>query len=760
MSALPEGLDEAADAQTCHELAFAHHMRYLTAAERRLGGAQLRRVVAGRAATEADRSPVAQDPEPILTALLAAARDHDEHGSGRNYEAAVTRFLTLGKSAKELRADVGRVLDSIRDALEHDYVLDNGELGLQGKGPESSALAPRLRWAHVGARGVRGIMDWASRVVVKAYALTAPPKAPSAPVKGRRGAARARAPAGAAPYRDGDELFEIALDLLISATVVNGFVTDYADVVTPHFVYQVDWFLGPPVSAVRARTDGVFEPEFAPGTPNTPKEVTLDAKVATAPLVEYVVNEAMDVEFSKLLEASTTDAGMDRYEGRWNLLSFRALLTQYLLALDAAFDVAGFQHNDFHAGNAMVTIATREAESPFTEQTLVYRRGDVHRADRRLFAIPAAEHNNMVGQIIDFGRARAFARRADVVDEEPVLLANPYFAEFGIYGVGDERLDRSWDVRRLGIDMVAHVDLGRLARAVPDDAGVDVASVLAAAKLTLVVMAHLEHFALVCASDALAANAVAKKRDADDVEYARSVSARFATLVRDNAAVFSAPDLGSYARAALNKMAASRAVALYDLIQPLLAEDGVYDAVNDVIFAWRTMRAVFTGRLDAPENGRHPALSAGTCLDHMPFFAPLAVAPAQEPRLADAVRDGTALVVGVVRSDMVAFDPVTGRAPEGEPPPSASPASPARPRGEKRAPSASPERAASGDRPAGKRRRLEDSGVLACETCGAPSAGAALEHPGADITWDTLRPFCGPLCMEHAVSMGRVKPTL
>jgi hypothetical protein len=732
-------------------------MAYLTPEERRAGMQQLRRIAKGEAETLADRSPVAQDAGPVLEAIYALSIV----GSKRNEDAylrSVREFVTLGKSVEELRAETFSAIAAIQRALDVDYVLDNGRLGLEGKGPAASLLAPTLRWAHVGARGVRGLMDWESRVVVKAYTLT--------------GIASDDEPADPNAFRADGDLFEIAFDLLVSASVLNGFVTDYDEVVTPHFVYQLDWFLGPRIASVSEREPAKLEPAFVAGTPNVPKHVKFEWETEGAPLVQYVVNEAMDKTLNEMLIVSRDSAALHDYEGAWNLLSLRAYLAQVLLAMDAAWDVAGLVHHDLHDKNTMVTFAAREPESPFTGKKLIYMRHDKHLAARRIFVIPPAEHANLIAQIIDFGRARCFARHPHWgADATPVLLGNPLLNEFGIFDDG-ARVDRSWDMRRLALDIINEVDLERLAAAVPANTShVNTRTLVNMMKHALVYMAHLEHLALVCASGTAGTTS--------------AVTKQFERIVAQKPRIFSAQTLAKYNPEALERLTVDRAVALYDAIQPLIAGSEGWKAVSPAVFNNNTWIALFGG-LDAPQNGRHPTLSAASCLNTLPLFESLALSVDAEPTLVDAINLGQALAVGIVRSDMVDFDPQYGTpmgasyVSEGEAETTPSSEESPRPKSgtvvivrtprarrhveRRRAQDQAPEQKVKESETVASRvkrgRRMQDgtlvcdgcAAVARCETCGTVARGGFVEDPHGGAV---LRAYCGPVCMAHALKMGR-----
>ena len=301
--------------------------------------------------------------------------------------------------------------------------------------PTSSAMAPSLRWAKTTDPDIRVFIDATKRLVVKMYPLDT--------------ILASFIPASASvsddKKRDLPSIVDLANDICVSYYLTS-LVRDYERVVTPHFAYPVDWFIGPKIDA-----DGVvFERNKETQNLTVTNVRTLDKTLA-----QYVVVERADMTLGALLESPSL-----------SVCQLRSLIFQIFFSLEAAWKLTGYLHYDAHSGNFMVRNLLTELDSPYLNRSWAYKRPGV----ASYSYLTLADHGHLFIEIIDAGRSRMFVSRdTDVVDpatkKRPLhLIGYSVRKEYGIIveETRDERVDRSWDVRRMGIDLLETVNVDKL----------------------------------------------------------------------------------------------------------------------------------------------------------------------------------------------------------------------------------------------------------------------------------------------------------
>jgi hypothetical protein len=302
--------------------------------------------------------------------------------------------------------------------------------------PTSSLMAPTLRWATTKDSDVKIFIDNTKRIVVKMYPLGSiitefVPKSASAADELNRELA---------------PLVDLVNDICLSYYLTS-LVRDYDHVVTPHFAFPIDWFIGPMIDGDHIKP--IRNPDTGKLLGMAPVEVKADS------LAQYVVVERADVTLSELMKSPSLSVRL-----------MRSLIWQTLHALESAWLMKGYVHYDAHSSNIMVRYLLNELESPYLNRTWAYKRA----SEKDFYYLTLQDHGHMFVEIIDAGRSRAFvtldSEEAGPDGNKPLhLVGYPMLEEFGIFvneldnSGPDTRVDRSWDVRRLGIDLMLELDI-------------------------------------------------------------------------------------------------------------------------------------------------------------------------------------------------------------------------------------------------------------------------------------------------------------
>lgn len=640
-----------------------------------------------------------QDPYEILATMLReqsvpAPTDLDSAAVAQTAP-YFRRFLFGQLTSAQLRAIIeGEAATTLLKRLTERYIPDTD------KPTETSSLTrPELRFARVSDEDTQRLLDWNVRVVVKAYADMDDLLA------------LLRGAISQVDTQALQRLFDIGCDMLVGATVANAFVTHFDRIVTPHFAYQLDWFLGPAIEQ-----DALLPP---------------GALVDTSRTMQYVVVERVDVTLGKFIELqSDTESVIVP-----TLSNLRALLAQLFYSLDAAWTTRGFLHYDLHEENIMVRALARETRSPYLGKNLGYNNGGSDKA----FAIPPDEHEDLFAEVIDFGRARGYAPISDRPDETTfVLVGNPFLEEYGIRML-PPHADRSWDMRRLGFALLLAVDMDALEantrRREPRLTDAAVRAGRAQFAHLVSVMANLPHlvFVLRDARDVFHAqldarppgpgypNARACHAAIDDLAATADAIISDARLIRtldargDIAPARTRAELG----ANFIEMNVRVAAELHARVTSVLATAPNRSAVRYVLFN----HVLFGALLSSSEwSGRHARLSAALCLYELPFFRPLF-----QYQAFLAQRNEPFINVGLVHaSDVLTSQELEATVFTREP------------RAAKRArePSASPPAGV----PVKRARRI----VFACLVCGHEATGVRFDIAR---NYATDEVFCSPLCL-------------
>jgi hypothetical protein len=643
LDALAPGSDgDSVDLAPCHVAAFAHRLCYPSALERKRGEMLLARLGRAGRVDPVSGVPVpyalAQDPFEFLASVLEdeVFRVDGASFDRETYELLVKNFVTHGMDSSELVSAAQGFSKVLAGALKGQYVIDDDALEPV---KTSSFSAPRLSWARLVPRSARALLDWSTRVVIKEYTQIAK-LADDDILQSDRDSS--------------SQLLDLANDLLVGALAANALSVDYTDVVTPHFAYQVDWFQAPRIDSVHQAPRKPLDAEFVADLPSHLKAVMLDVNT----VAQYVVVERGDFTLSDLFASTQQGKNYAKYGANWNLLSMRSVLAQMLTALESGFDVAGLLMQDFHANNVLVRSTRKEPDSPLTGKAWFYTRGphgggDSPPSGREKLRIAPDEHRDLFIEIIDFGRSRAIARTPPELVQEgraaTAIIGNTAWESYGITP-DPERLDESWDLRRMGLDLLIDVHPPALFAALSRTTGGS-----ASPRLTKLYDQYLH--AVVVMSNALRLVLLiierAKRMDST-VKYATNVAAVAAQLL----VAISAPEVAPYTT--LKAMPkdyiiedTAQAVRFYNAIAPILRGPGVYNYLfYTVIFARSGFFASQGG-----VNGSNPRLTPRWCLDHLPLFDELFSAA---PSHADEIRTGAGLMLGIVHAQDMLADPRRG----------------------------------------------------------------------------------------------------
>ena len=588
-------------------------------------GAALRRwmtrmVKAGRAATNTDKKAegvqLVQDPAVYVQAsagMYAAPPSNKSKSDALQHAAAnaAVRFLTSNTDGATPAAMLATLVDACSHPDHRAHVrtvlLDTYALEPQPYVPTQSFSAPTLHWAQARDAATRVFMDRTNRIVVKVYKLSEILKKALTSVRTERNLM---------------PVVDLGNDLVLSYHLV-ALVSDYARVATPHFALLLDYFVAPelapdPVGVVVTRPDGAGS-----------KARVTDVSFVPGSLAQYVVVERADMTLGAFLDG----------EGL-TLPLLRAVLFQAFFSLDAAWTLLGYLHYDFHAGNIMVRMLSNELDSPFIGRAWAYKRV----GDAAYYYLRVSDHNNVFVEIIDAGRSRMFVPADDgmaTVRTGPRhLVGYPMLPSVGVF-VDGARADRSWDVRRLALDLllftnpahlVARIHEGRVPgkeRANDDNADL---------------LLKFKHFVIT------ALGGVPVLTAALHLVAERLTSAKRTQPRTQRIAFWNAMDT------AIKVLSATAEPdALFDAVQHVVRKHPVSNVFDDVIepLFFNTLVAVPRPVTVPPPPSD---LSAGSCLAH-PFFAALrANGYASPDEMAGA------LLTGFVDSDDVLFNPYTGAA--------------------------------------------------------------------------------------------------
>jgi hypothetical protein len=593
-------------------------------------------VVSGdHAVSAAVREVLDQDPYALLSLLYSQY----ERGlpPGDEDTAVNYYFYFFGDDVPlaDLEAGVAAQGAEVERLLREEYRVEEPRLV-----EVRSTTSPALVFGRVVRAPVRSLIDWNKRVVVKVYrkvgAMLAQRQKPRAPA----GVPEPEAEADARAIADFDAS-QIATDLVLGATALNALVDAFPRVATPHFAYRLDWFLAPPLALVAEQP---LEPRDAEGLPRVVR------LYAPAGIAQYVVEERIDVTFAALAE-STADATNTRlYDTRWNLYSCRALLAQALQAHEAFWELFRGIHGDFVPVNYMVRSLEREDESPYRDALLAYERR-TGRAARRRLLIPAVEHANLFGEIIDFGRAQAVVPITDRAGEaRRVLFGNALVAQEGL-SLDPSLRDRSHDLRRFALSLIyTGFDTQRLAaatrayvqrhvpaaqRAMGSDAAIE--QLRRHTVHALVVMANLPR-----AADTLLRHATSRRMSQESRDIARAL------VVATNPVMTPAMRARAYIETDVD-----RANALYEAFTlPLQGfdVDDFHEFYNDFLMDMDGEESAFFTVHGGPLDGSNARLTPGYCLEELPLFAPLFLAEE------DPYPHGTIVAGVVTNEDAAALD--------------------------------------------------------------------------------------------------------
>jgi hypothetical protein len=348
------------------------------------------------------------------------------------YVSACISFLLHGLDIHSVISRANGMAARIESAVNDSYRLSDPSQVIE----TNSFTSPELRFAKSGLRVVRELLDGSTRLVVKRYDIKANLEQAATGDKVAE-----------------DALCDLVTDMVITSGALNRLVLSYNHTITPHFAFQVDQFSGPSIEKAEQVGNGG----------KNKSRVMLTFKPDS--LSQYVVVERADYTLADLISASTGSKKLpDDIVSRFDLLSLRSILFQIIYSAAAAWFVTGWTGNDTHTENFMVHLTSLDPESAYTGAALVYVAEPWREVvnQPRHFMIPAKDHRNLFVEIIDAGRARAF-----VSAEEPpgrtklALFGNANYELYGIYPDG-ERLDRSWDMRRLGMDLMHRLSLSVL----------------------------------------------------------------------------------------------------------------------------------------------------------------------------------------------------------------------------------------------------------------------------------------------------------
>jgi hypothetical protein len=555
------------------------------------------RMVRNRPQSVSETLQLVQDPAVYVEA--SSGVESGKNDAARIVAMAAFRFLTSDVDGQRTPEEaVGELISACNqknhEQLVKSMLVDLYKLEPSPYVPTASFASPQLRWATTSDMAARTLIDNTRRVVVKAYPL-------SATIQQYMGKSR-----------NAYALVDLANDMVLSS-YLNALVLDFERVVTPHFAFIIDWIAGPEIDG-----DGLAVTRT---NPNEPARIT-DVRFVPNSLAQYVVVERADVTLGSLLD-----------KGGLTLRLLRAILFSAFYSLDAAWNVRRYLHYDFHGGNVMVRALGAELDSPFLGRVWAYKRaGDPH-----YFYLTAAEHGDLFVEIIDAGRSRMY------VPHTPgfVLIGNPNFEDSGSF-VDDARADRSWDVRRIALDLLTSVDPDALtARSL---GGTETATVKPAQRK----VAKTE------------ADALAK----DFKEFVIAALGGIGLLVeavvsantqvkKSRLPVFAKTFWAAAAAAVLSIRGQVSAATVFDILAPVFRGassipgfDGsrIFDAIVAPLF----LAQVRVGATKV-------SLSAGSMLDHA-LFAPL-----RAPHVSETDR-ANALVVGYVSERDVIVDSLGGAA--------------------------------------------------------------------------------------------------
>lgn len=506
--------------------------------------------------------------------------------------------------------------------------------------PTSSIMAPSLRWAKTTDDNIRVFIDATKRLVVKMYPLDT--------------ILSAFIPASASKAdeekRDIPSVVDLANDIAISYYLTS-LVCDYDRVVTPHFAYPVDWFIGPKIDA-----DGVvFE-----RNKETQKIKVTDVRTLDNTLAQYVVVERADMTLEALLESPSL-----------SVRQLRSLLFQIFFSLDAAWRLNGYLHYDAHASNFMVRNLLTELESPYLNRAWAYKRPGVSTYSY----LTVADHGHLFVEIIDAGRSRMFVSRdTDTVDpatgRRPLhLIGYSVREEYGIFveETRDKHVDRSWDVRRIGLDLLASVDVDRLAMRQQEGSVTAVASDPAEANLARD-LASLIGTMIGGNKFVEAVSKMAEKQTTDAKEDKKAKKAKKAVpeVVKKTPEEQARANMWQALKAAaveVNANGIPTPETIYRVFHAAIVKAVVASPADYENLYFDTMISeVFFNLMVDPAtvaDYRDDTLHAASCLDHE-LFKGLQGPADEKQRL---TLQGNSLVVGYVARKDVLLDPATGKYP-------------------------------------------------------------------------------------------------
>lgn len=347
--------------------------------------------------------PDIDDAQPTEEALLMLAES----------------FLFGSMSAEAFRALMLQREPEVKRILKNAYALQPMD-SLR----TDSITSPELLFASVANRETMLLLDNSQRLVIKMYRLSE-------------------------TLRSSDEakvnMIDIATDIIVGFYLTR-LTLGLRTIATPHFAYILDWFVGPTLNAdavkhtrnAKTRRVGVDEDLPFVAAPADEEDI---GELAS----QYAVVERVDYELEKFLKSE--------------LMSPYTLIGQLfalLFTLEVAWKAMGFLHYDFHVGNSMMRALSQEPDSPYLNRTWEYKRAQFAQP----YYLTPRDHGNLFAEIIDFGRSRIFVPHPDDPDRL-VLVGSSAFTVFGVHPSGP-RVDRSWDIRRLGLDLLQLVDVDAL----------------------------------------------------------------------------------------------------------------------------------------------------------------------------------------------------------------------------------------------------------------------------------------------------------
>jgi hypothetical protein len=496
--------------------------------------------------------------------------------------------------------------------------------------PTSSVMAPSLRWAKTNDAELRVFIDATKRLVVKMYPLDVI-LASFIP---------ASASASDEKKRDLPSIVDLVNDICVSFYLTR-LVSDYERVVTPHFAYPVDWFIGPKIDA-----DGVvFERDK-----ETQKLRVTDVRTLDNTLAQYVVVERADMTLGALLESPSL-----------SVRQLRSLLFQIFFSLEAAWQLTGYLHYDAHDGNFMVRNLLTELESPYLNRAWAYKRAGV----RDYSYLTVADHGHLFVEIIDAGRSRMFVTRdADAVDpasgKRPLhLIGYSVRKDYGIIveETNDEEVDRSWDVRRLGLDLLENVDVDKLVARQQEGTADSAVRDQAEAERG----EQLAHLIGTMIGGRKFAEAV--KKQSQNVDYARLLTLKVTRKPEERKQLEAKKQMWEALVAAADTVladASATGASVYRVFHAAIAKELARNAAGypDLYFDTVITDVFFNHIVDPPTVAlyRDYSLHVSSCLDHV-FFKDLRGPADQEQRMA---LQSNALIVGYASKKDRLGDPTLG----------------------------------------------------------------------------------------------------